>query len=229
MNEGEEVQMAKRYESDRTRKEKMEMEREKLSQMKFSEKLEYIWTYYKPVIFGIIAVIVLIFIVRNQIENAKYYDILSIGVANSGNMDLRDSLQEQLLEQFGDPDDKYQRVSIDTSYVFGSDIENGDYNTIMKFAAVTAAKELDILICNENVYEHYNNQEYFMDLTDLFTEEECQKYNISEGDTAIEITDLPKYKEMNLTSYEPVYLAVLVNAQNLDTTKDFINYLEEDN
>ena len=34
---------------------------------------------------------------------------------------------------------------------------------------------------------------------------------------------------MNLTTYEPVYLAVLVNAQNLDTTKAFINYLEEDN
>ena len=39
--------MAKRYESDRTRKEKMELEREKLSGMNFSGKLEYIWTYYK--------------------------------------------------------------------------------------------------------------------------------------------------------------------------------------
>lgn len=221
--------MAKRYESDRTRKEKMELEREKLSQMKWSGKLEYIWTYYKPVIFGIIAVIGLIFIVRNQIENAKYYNILSIGVANTSNMDSLEPLEEELLERFGNSDDKYQQVGIDTSYSFGTDMENADYNTIMKFAAVTAAKELDLLICNEDVYEHYEEQGYFMDLTELLSGEECQKYGISEGDTAVEITDLPRYQEMNLTSYEPVYLAVLVNAQNLDTTKAFINYLEEDN
>ena len=68
-----------------------------------------------------------------------------------------------------------------------------------------------------------------MDLTELFSEEECQKYNISKGDTAIEITDSARYQDMRLKSYEPVYLAVLANAQNLDTTKAFINYLEEDN
>lgn len=221
--------MAKRYESDRTRKEKMELEREKLSQMKFTEKLEYIWTYYKPVIFGIIGVIVLIFIIRNQIENSKYYDILSIGVANSSSMESLEPLEAELKEEFGDPEDNYQRVGIDTTFTFGMDMSNGDYNTVMKFAAVTAAKELDLLICNEDVYEHYNDQEYFMDLTELLSEEECQKYNISEGDTGLEITDLPRYQEMQLTSYEPVYLAVLVNAQNLDTTRAFINYLEEEN
>ena len=108
-------------------------------------------------------------------------------------------------------------------------MNNGDYNTMMKFAAVTAAQGMDILICNEDVYEHYDEQEYFMDLTELLSEEECQKYNLTKGDTGLDITNLARYQEMNLTSYEPVYLAVMVNAQNLDTTKAFINYLEEDN
>lgn len=144
-------------------------------------------------------------------------------------MESLEPLEAELKEQFGDPEDKYQRVGIDTTYTFGMDMDNGDYNTVMKFAAVTAAKELDLLICNEDVYEHYNDQEYFLDLTELLSEEECQKYNISKGDTGLEITDLPRYQEMQLTSYEPVYLAVLVNAQNLDTTRAFINYLEEDN
>ena len=221
--------MAKRYEADRTRKEKMELEREKLSGMNLSGKLEYIWTYYKPVIFGVIAVIALILIIRNLVENSKYYDILSIGVANSSNIGSMEPLEEELLEQFGDPEDKYQQVGVDTSYSFGSDMNNGDYNTMMKFAAVTAAQGMDILICNEDVYEHYDEQEYFMDLTELLSEEECQKYNLTKGDTGLDITNLARYQEMNLTSYEPVYLAVMVNAQNLDTTKAFINYLEEDN
>ena len=89
----------------------MELERQKLSEMKVRGKLEYIWTYYKPVIFGIIGVIALIFIIRNQIENAKYYDILSIGVANSTNVESLDPLEEELQQQFGDSEDQYQRVS----------------------------------------------------------------------------------------------------------------------
>ena len=44
--------MASRYESDMTRKEKMQLEKEKLSKMNFKEKLAYIWEYYKAVIFG---------------------------------------------------------------------------------------------------------------------------------------------------------------------------------
>ena len=39
--------MASRYESDMTRKEKMQLEKEKLSKMNFKEKLAYIWEYYK--------------------------------------------------------------------------------------------------------------------------------------------------------------------------------------
>ena len=114
-----------------------------------------------------IAVIALILIIRNLVENSKYYDILSIGVANSSNIGSMEPLEEELLEQFGDPEDKYQQVGVDTSYSFGSDMNNGDYNTMMKFAAVTAAQGMDILICNEDVYEHYDEQEYFMDLTNF--------------------------------------------------------------
>ena len=75
--------MASRYESDMTRKEKMQLEKEKLSKMNFKEKLAYIWEYYKAVIFGIIAVIFIIGTIVNIHENAKYYDLVSIAVVDS--------------------------------------------------------------------------------------------------------------------------------------------------
>ena len=37
----------KRYESDMTPKEKRELEKKKLKQMTFPQKVEYIWAYYK--------------------------------------------------------------------------------------------------------------------------------------------------------------------------------------
>ena len=63
--------MASRYESDMTRKEKMQLEKEKLSKMNFKEKLAYISDYYKAFIFVIISVIVIIGTLVNIYENAK--------------------------------------------------------------------------------------------------------------------------------------------------------------
>ena len=46
----------------------METKKEKLKGMGPKKKLEYIWMYYKPAIFGVIAVIALIFGIKNYYE-----------------------------------------------------------------------------------------------------------------------------------------------------------------
>ncbi|MDD7738654.1 MAG: hypothetical protein SOT28_07560 [Fusicatenibacter sp.] len=220
--------MISRYESDRTFKEKKELEKQKLSQMKFREKLEYIWTYYKPLIFGVIGVIAAVFIILDLVENAKYYDILSIAVSNASMIDSVTPVEEQLKEELG-TGDEYETVSIDASYSFGYDMENIDYNTLMKFNAVVAAKSLDVLICGEEIHDNFESQEFFMTLGEVLGEETCEKYGIDPADTKLEITNLPRYQEMELTYYEPVYLTVLINTENVEHVKDFILYLEEDN
>ena len=125
--------MASRYESDMTRKEKMQLEKEKLSKMNFKEKLAYIWEYYKAVIFGIIAVIFIIGTIVNIHENAKYYDLVSIAVVDYAGLQDVSPIEEDLKEALG-TGDKYEKVSIDTSYSFGENLENADYNTLMASA-----------------------------------------------------------------------------------------------
>ena len=49
----------------------METKKEKLKGMGPKKKLEYIWMYYKPAIFGVIAVIALIFGIKNYYEQSK--------------------------------------------------------------------------------------------------------------------------------------------------------------
>ena len=117
--------MASRYESDMTRKEKMQLEKEKLSKMNFKEKLAYIWEYYKAVIFGIIAVIFIIGTIVNIHENAKYYDLVSIAVVDYAGLQDVSPIEEDLKEALG-TGDKYEKVSIDTSYSFGENLENAD-------------------------------------------------------------------------------------------------------
>ena len=191
--------MASRYESDMTRKEKMQLEKEKLSKMNFKEKLAYIWEYYKAVIFGIIAVIFIIGTIVNIHENAKYYDLVSIAVVDYAGLQDVSPIEEDLKEALG-TGDKYEKVSIDTSYSFGENLENADYNTLMKFTAVIAAQSMDVLICSQAVYDNYSKDDYFLDLSTLFDEATCEKYGIKAGDTCLDISKLKKYQDMGLTS-----------------------------
>ena len=219
--------MASRYESDMTRKEKMQLEKEKLSKMNFKEKLAYIWEYYKAVIFGIIAVIFIIGTIVNIHENAKYYDLVSIAVVDYAGLQDVSPFEEDLKEALG-TGDKYEKVSIDTSYSFGENLENADYNTLMKFTAVIAAQSMDVLICSQAVYDNYSKDDYFLDLSTLFDEATCEKYGIKAGDTCLDISKLKKYQDMGLTYYVPCYLTVLVNTKNADNAAKLIEYLEED-
>lgn len=219
--------MASRYESDMTRKEKMQLEKEKLSKMNFKEKMAYIWEYYKAVIFGIIAVIFIIGTIVNIHENAKYYDLVSIAVVDYAGLQDVSPIEEDIKEALG-TGDKYEKVSIDTSYSFGENMEDADYNTLMKFTAVIAAQSMDVLICSKAVYDNYSKDDYFLDLSTLFDEATCEKYGIQAGDTCLDISKLKKYQDMGLTYYEPCYLTVVVNAKNTDNAAKLIEYLEED-
>lgn len=58
-------------ESDLSKKERRLIEKEKLKGMGPKKKLEYIWMYYKPAIFGVIAVIALIFGIKDYYEQSK--------------------------------------------------------------------------------------------------------------------------------------------------------------
>ena len=120
-----------RYESDMTRKEKRELEKQKLGSMNWKEKLEYIWTYYKAAMAAVIGVIVVIVIVCQLVENSKYKTILNVSVINASMSEDSEAIGEELQNQFG-TDNKYDKVSFDTSLMMG-DVETADYNMVMKF------------------------------------------------------------------------------------------------
>ena len=77
-------------ETDLTKKERRRIEREKLKGMGTGKKIQYIWMYYKPVMFGILAAIVLAFVLRDWYINAKTKTVLSIAAVNSQLSDTDD-------------------------------------------------------------------------------------------------------------------------------------------
>ena len=135
----------KRYESDMTPKEKMELERKKLKQMTAGQKLEYIWAYYKPhmaVALGIILLIVFIgqMIYRSQFDTVFYAAIIN-GTAGDG-----EALAEDFKNYTGDTD-KYHEYTIDNSMYLMKDQE--DYQMVMKLSTIIGAQQVDVLIAPE--------------------------------------------------------------------------------
>lgn len=215
-----------RYESDMTKKEKRELEKHKLAGMSWKGKLGYIWTYYKPAMAGVIGVIALIVIVCQLVENAKYETILNVSVINASISEDTEAIQKELQSQFG-TEDKYDKVTLDTTFMMG-DIETADYNMVMKFTTVVAAQDMDVLITTKEVYDHYESQEMFLDLSTLFTSEECEKYGISSGMDRLDITNTPWLEKNKWVEFEPVYLTVISNTKHQDKIKEFISAVEED-
>lgn len=214
-----------RYESDMTRQERRLIEKEKLSTMDWKGKLGYLWTYYKFVLLIAAIVVLAVVFIFQTIENSRYNDILTIGV-NMPAVTADNEKIEQALDEAIGTGEKYDRISLDMSYSM-LDAESADYNMVMKFTTVVAAQGMDVLFTNEAIYEHYSEQEMFLDLTEILTPEQCEKLGIESGDDYLDVTDSNWVSSMQLVDYEPVYLTVIANTKNTEKVKEFIELVEE--
>lgn len=215
-----------RYESDRTKKERMELERRKLKEMNWKDRLIYIVSYYKSVMLAFAAVILIIVVICQAVENSKYETILNVSVIGASLTEDSAVILEELEEQFG-TEDKYEKIVFDTSYVMQ---DNGevDYTVATKFTTMIAAHDMDVMIMNQMWYRTYVEQGLFLDLSTLFTEQECETYGITPGMDYLDITDTAWLEHHPWVSYEPVYLAVASNTENTEKIKEFIIAVKEE-
>lgn len=220
--------MEKRYESDMTRKDKMELEKKKLKSMTGKEKLAYIWEYYKLAIFGVIGFFVVIGIGLDLYENSKYETIVRMGVANSSFSENLEQAQQEILDLVG-TGDKYEEVYIDTSFLLGEDFIHGDPQSVMRFQTISGTGDLDIFLCNEQTWKDLQKQETFADLSELIPKEEWEQYGISKGDTKMALPNnsafLKKYK---LVLYENCYGAIIINSKHKEEAVKTLKYLREE-
>lgn len=215
--------MEKRYESDMTRKEKWEKEIKKLKAMSFKEKVEHIFTYYKPWFATLAAIIVVIYMGVQMYEGSKEVELLSIAVVDSmldqdGN---RERLQQDLLEFLG-TGDKYERVPLDTS---ATSIE--DYGAMTKMMVVMASGTTDILISSQVTYDHYKAQDAFLSWEDVLGDE-YSKYEQYMTDGAIDLSKCPKWETYNLTYYKPVYATVVASTKRPESCAKFVEFITQE-
>lgn len=218
----EEEKQHKRYESDRTRQEKREMEKEKLHGMKFKEKIEYIWTYYKSWMAVALAILLVCVIIGQSIYNSRFESVCSIVVLNNLTLD-QETLQEDIRNLLQD-EDKYHTVEVDCSMSL-ADRENADYNSIMKITALFAAQDMDIMIAPAEWLEYFASQEAFLTAEAYLTEEEMEVYGCSADDYAISIPSDSVLADYGAALSDDLCVAVTSVSQNPENAKKVLSYI----
>ncbi len=218
----------KKHETDLTKEEKRQLEKEKLAGMDWKHKLEYIWDYYKPQIFGVIAFFLLIWGGISWYHHAQQETILYAVALDSYFLgDVQDEVEEDFKEYLGDEDENHV-ITIDTSVTSASDNSQVAYNSTVKMSTIVAAGAVDIVIGPADYLDQYVEQDAVYDLTEILPAdltEQLQDRIVDGKRLSLDGNAFLQEKLNNET--EDVQLVVLTLGQNKETAVRFIEYILE--
>ncbi len=157
-----------------TLREDTKAEWDKMKDRPFKEKLDYFWEYYKVhTIAAVIGVIAVVCIIRSIVTSRDYALFVAV-------VDSKDQMGEQTsvwAEEMADImgfDTKKYEVFFDTSIEFGGDrmSRQSDYVAAQKLTALLTSRSMDIMIADMTVFEQYAQNNCFIDLRSIYSEEE---------------------------------------------------------
>ncbi len=189
----------RRYEKVMSKEERRQFEKEKLSQMNWKEKLEYLWMYYKIWLLVPILLLAAIYLGVCFYHGLTEDILLQVVVIDSSQEDY-DGLGDQFKEYIG-ADKSNQKVT------FNSNLNTATYQGEMAFTALLTGESIDLVVCNEEFYQQEGQ--------DVL--EKCAELD----------PDSDYAKKLGV-AYEPVYLCVAVNAPNRENAQQFIEMLQSE-
>ncbi len=151
-------------------------EREALKHGTPKQKLAYFLDYYKwQTIAAVVAIIVLVSFIYEQVT--KKEDLLYATFLNCVSaQDASSVLSEDFLGRLG-ADPAKSQISIDnTLTITDNALDETTYASIQKMTVYIAAKELDLIACDEEVLNRYAYDEILFDLRDVLSPEQIKAY-----------------------------------------------------
>lgn len=209
-------------------------ELEKLRDMSFMEKVNYLWSYYKEHAFTIIMVVLLAAYIIYSIAKPKVKTRLYVALINNtaAEEDL-DELSESLVDYLSLNSER-ESVFLNPAFYFLADKEL-TMNVTQALMVYIMASEIDIIIAPESYFRTYSEQSFFSNLsnelpTDLYSrvsdlfvfgttvDEDVERvYGLNIGETEF-------YKDLN-NPEDPYILGVLENSPHKENAFEAIRYL----
>lgn len=153
--------------SERLKKE-AKTERQKLKDMSFRDKLWYIWEYYKFHILAVLIGIGVLWVIGTSIYRSTFSsELYCIYINNRSDQELNTDILTVDFHDYMGFTDK-QQINTESSFIsYGNDSSEYSYASMAKISALVASKELDVMISDEENFEHYASLSAFSDLETL--------------------------------------------------------------
>lgn len=221
---------------EKTVKQIIREELQKLSKLTWKQRFVYVWDYYKPLFAAIIGILALISLGVTIYQNKQLNHLLHIYFMNCNSMEVNsEEITDEFVESIGGIGAK-DIISIDTTMAFIGDDSQYEMANQMKLMAMSAAAEMDLIVVDEEKYLELEAQGFFGDLTEVLSEEQMEKWSdlLVEGTaledgtipvTGIDLTDSPVLEKAHAYPGLKVYGAVAVSSTHTDLCDDFITYL----
>lgn len=221
---------------DKTIKEVIRGELKKLSGMTWKQRLGYVWDYYKPLMVAILVIIACISLGVEIYHNLQINHIFQAYMVNANTYELdTESMIAEFAEYLGGigADDE---ITIDATITYDED-DNTEYGMASQMKLVTygAAGEMDILIGDDALFDHYIQSDGLLDLREVLTEEELELWEDdliwgtdsegTEGIYAIKLTDAPVLTRYNAYPQGDSYGMIPLSSKHLDLVPVFLEYL----
>lgn len=213
---------------------KEQTEREKLKDMTFRKKIEYLTEYYK--IHALVTVIVIILIaytahtILNPPSSTRFYAAM-----------ISSPVDKQLLEEYTvdfekqlNLNPKKEKIELNNSYNFSM---KDSYAMDLEQALITrvSAKQIDVIIAPESYFKKYASAGSFLNLsdelpTDIYSSLTDQFYithtDEDKNQTAygIYMNNTELYKNISKNS-DPFVLGIVANSKHVDNSIEFVRYL----
>lgn len=213
---------------------KEQTEREKLKEMSFRKKIEYLSEYYKFHALVAVAVITLVSYILYTILNPQSTSQFYAAIIDSPM--VKEELDEYS-EEFGSLlkiDTTKHTIDLDENYRFSI---QDSYSMQLREALVTrvAARQIDVIIAPESEFANYAYAECFLKLSEVLptnvysTMTDRFYMGHTEFDTeqkayGIYLDDTDFVKNASKDA-EPYIIGIVANSRHVDNSIEFINYI----
>ncbi|MCJ8006044.1 hypothetical protein ACFFF5_05075 [Lederbergia wuyishanensis] len=208
--------------------------KEILAGMTTSEKVKYIWEYYKFFIIGGIILVVLIFSMVNSIVNKKEVVLNVVVMTGLYDPEYIDQLKNKLYEEFLTEEERDKsNIVIQTINSSSDQLDMKMGADMQKMAAELSAGYIDFFIVDKEFFDNMNDQNQLMSFQKTSGINDWpipsdhlhfSKEN-SEDITGIDISTLNLFKGM--VKDEDKIICVPANAKNTKYITRFLQYLHK--
>ena len=204
--------------------------KEDLAPMSWRSRIEHLWTYYKWLVFAAIgAGIFLHMLLTAAIAGNREVLLSGIGIniptSPAGVTCLTDDYLTRL-EGTKRQTVQYQDEVLDfDNPTLGQD---ASYGTVVKVSGLITTENLDYLILDSKALDYYSEGDLFMDLRQLFSQEDLAQLPVLEMEGVPMLIDLSGtwFFQTHITGQGPYYLAFAYNTPRPEACMELWQYLQ---